>query len=117
VRLAALVTVIEAAVLVGFACYLVIATAVTIPDRLANALGLAAFAAGAGLLLGLLARSLAGLRAWARSPIVVVQIVFVPVGISLLQAGRGVIGAGVLLLAGTVLYLLFTPQSREALDR
>jgi len=117
VRLAALVTAIEAAVLVGFAGYVVIATAVTLPDRLGNALGLAGFAVGVGVLLGLLARSLAGLRAWARSPVVVVQIVFIPVGISLVQAGRGVIGAAVLLLAASELFLLFTPQSRAALDR
>jgi hypothetical protein len=117
VRLAALVTAIEAAVLVGFACYVAIATAVSIPDRLPNALVLAGFAAGAGVLLGLLARSLASLRAWARSPIVVVQIVFLPVGVSLVEAGRGVVGAGVLLLAGAVLFLLFTPRSRAALDR
>jgi hypothetical protein len=47
----------------------------------------------------------------------VVQIVFLPVGVSLVLAGRGVIGAAVLLLAGSELFLLFTPQSRAALDR
>jgi hypothetical protein len=117
VRLAALVTAVEAAVLVGFAGYVGIATATSIPDRLPNALALAGFTAGVGVLLGLLARSLVRLRAWARSPVMVVQIVFLPVGVSLVEAGRGVVGAGVLLLAGAELFLLFTPQSRAALDR
>ncbi len=117
VRRAALVTAAEGAVLVGFAIYVAVSAAVSTPDRLADALALAAFATAGGVLLGALARSLAGLRSWARSPVVVLQILFLPVGVSLIQAGRGVVGAGVLLLAGSVLYLLFTPQSRAALDR
>jgi hypothetical protein len=117
VRQAALVTAAEGAVLIGFAGYVAIAAAVSTPDRLASALALAGFAAAGGVLLGTLARSLAGLRAWARSPVVVLQIVFLPVGVTLLRDGRGVVGAGVLLLAGAVLYLLFTPDSRAGLDR
>ena len=117
VRHAALVTAVEGAVLLGFAVYVGISAAVSTTHRLASAVALAVFAAGGGVLLGALARALAGLRAWARSPIVVLQIVFLPVGVSLVQAGRGVVGAGVLVLAATVLYLLFTPASRAALDR
>jgi len=117
VRRAALVTAVEGAVLLGFAVYVCIEAAVSSRANLANALALAAVAAGSGLLLGWLGRALAGLHAWARSPIMVVQILFLPVGVSLIQAGRGVVGAGVLLLAAAVLFLLFTPESRAALDR
>jgi hypothetical protein len=117
VRLAALVVAVEAAALVGFAVYLAISTAVSTPDRVANALALAVIAAAAGVLLGALARSLAALRVWARTPVVVLQIVSLPVGVTLIGDGRVVAGALTLLLAVAVLYLLFTPAARAVLDR
>jgi hypothetical protein len=112
-RAAAAVVALEGLTLVGFAVYVAVAGT----GRAANIAALAAFAGGAGVLLGLLARAVAGAHTWARSPVVVVQIVFLPVGVSLIQAGRGVVGAAVLVLAAAVLYLLFTPASRAALDR
>jgi hypothetical protein len=117
VRQAALVTAVEGVVLLGFAGYVAVQAAVSSTDRLGDAVALAAVTAGAGLLLGALARALAALRAWARTPVAVVQVLFLPVGVSLVQAGRGVVGAGVLVLAVAELVLLFTPQSRAALDR
>jgi hypothetical protein len=117
VRQAALLTGLEGVVLLGLAVNLVAQTVAGSVAQAANALVLAALAAGVGLLLGVLARGLVRLRAWARSPVVVLQVVSVPVGVTLLQAGRAVFGVPVLVLAAAVLSLLFTPAARLALDR
>ena len=54
----------------------------------------------------------------ARTPVVVVQLLALPVGWSLaFDAGRGYIGLPLLVLAGVILLLLFTPDSIAALDR
>jgi hypothetical protein len=61
---------------------------------------------------------LLGLRPSARSPVVLIQLLALPVGYSLgLQAGRPVAGVPILLLAVAVLVALFTPTARAALDR
>lgn len=117
VRQAALITTLEGALLLGVAVYLVIQILAGSVAQIANALVVAALAAGAGLLLGFLARGLVRLRAWARSPVVVLQVVFLPVGVGLLRANRPIFGIPVLVLAAAVLYLLFTPPARLALDR
>lgn len=68
-----------------------------------------------GALLAVLARAVARVRGWARSPLVVSQLVVLPVGFSLaFQAGLPQYGLPVLLLAGTVLYQLATPAARLA---
>jgi hypothetical protein len=117
VRQAALLTGLEGVALLGLAVGLVVQTVAGSVAQAGNALAGAALSAGAGLLLGALARGLVRLRAWARSPVVVVQVVSIPVGVTLLQAGRPVFGVPVLVLAAAVLYLLFTPAARLALDR
>jgi hypothetical protein len=117
VRQAALLTGLEGVVLLGLAVNLVAQTVAGSVAQAGSALVLAALAAGVGLLLGALARGLVRLRAWARSPVVVLQVVSVPVGVTLLQAGRPVFGVPVLVLAAAVLSLLFTPAARLALDR
>ncbi len=54
----------------------------------------------------------------ARSPIVVLQLLALPVAYSLwFQAGVAVYGAPIMLAALATLFLLFTPPAREALDR
>jgi hypothetical protein len=76
------------------------------------------FAALGAVLLALCARGLLQLRPSARSPIVVLQILALPVGYSLgFQNGRMLIAAPVLILAVAVLVLLLSKPSREALDR
>jgi hypothetical protein len=63
----------------------------------------------------LLARGLARLAGWARTPVVVLQLLALPVGYSLgIQAGLLAYGAPILLAAVAVLYLLFTPEARAA---
>jgi hypothetical protein len=88
------------------------------PDSVGRALLGAALALGAAAALGLGARGIVRQRPAARAPIVVLQLLALPVGYSLaFQAGLVGYGAPILLGALTVLYLLFTPPARAALDR
>jgi hypothetical protein len=58
------------------------------------------------------------LRPAARSPIVVLQLLALPVAYSLaFQADRIAYGAPIMLAALAVIFLLFTPPAREVLDR
>lgn len=78
----------------------------------------AALAFGAAVALGLGARALVRLRPAARTPMLVLQLLALPVGYSLaFQADRVGYGAPILVGALAVLYLLFTPPARAALDR
>ena len=72
------------------------------------------FALLAGVLVVVVARGLAAVRGWARSPAVVVQLLALPVGVGLVQGRVWVAAVPVLLLATTVLYLLATPEARLA---
>lgn len=68
-------------------------------------------ATGVGLLW--VARGLAALRRWARSPAVLTQLLAVPVGVSLLQVGLTAYGAVVVAIPAIVLLLLLgSPQAR-----
>jgi hypothetical protein len=115
---AALVTV-EGAALLVFAVVNVVLTALSdagsVPLALGGALLLAIF--GGGLIL--LARALRALKAPARSPVIAVQIVALPIGWTLTTGnGRPEIGLPVLLLAVAVLVLLFsTAEARDSLTR
>ena len=82
-------------------------------DRTATLLE-AAFAVLAGVLVLLVARGLADVRGWARSPAVVVQLLCLPVGYGLVQGRVWEAAVPVLLLAGSVLYLLMTAEARLA---
>ena len=72
------------------------------------------FAALAGVLLLVVARGLLGVRGWARSPAVVLQLLALPVGLGLVQGGVLVAAVPVLGLAVGVLYQLATPEARLA---
>jgi hypothetical protein len=86
-------------------------------DR-ASALLAAAFAAVAALALWFGARGLLRLRPSARTPMVVLQILAVPVGYQLaFDSERPEWGGPILACALAVLYLLFTPPVRAVLDR
>ena len=116
---AAALVAVEGAALLVLAVVNVVLTALddagSVPLAPAGALLLAIF--GAALLL--LARALRTLRPPARSPVVAVQIVALPVGWTLASTnGRPEIGVPVLVLAVTVLVLLFaTAEARDALAR
>jgi len=82
-------------------------------DRTATLLE-AAFAIVVGGLLLVVARGLYRVDGWSRSPAVVVQLLALPVGYGLVQGQVWWAAAPVLLLAGTALYLLATPEARLA---
>ena len=82
-------------------------------DRTATLLE-AGLAVLAGVLVLLVARGLSEVRGWARSPAVVVQLLALPVGYGLVQGRVWEAAVPVLLLAGSVLYLLMTAEARLA---
>ena len=82
-------------------------------DRTATLLE-AAFTVLAGVLVLLVARGLHRVAGWARSPAVVLQLLALPVGVGLVQGRVWFAAVPVLLLAGSVLYLLATPEARLA---
>jgi hypothetical protein len=109
---------VEALALVATAAVLVVKTSTGHPHSVAGALLGAALALVAALALGAAARGLAHLRAAARTPVIVLQLLAVPVSYSLaFQAHRVGYGGPILLAALATLYLLFTPPARAALDR
>ncbi len=109
---------VEALALVATAVVLVVKTSTGHPHSVAGALLGAALALVAALALGAAARGLAHLRAAARTPVIVLQLLAVPVSYSLaFQAHRVGYGGPILLAALATLYLLFTPPARAALDR
>ncbi|HEY2166969.1 MAG TPA: hypothetical protein VGH01_07360 [Jatrophihabitantaceae bacterium] len=118
VRAAVAVIAVEALALVATAVVLVVKTSTGHPHSVAGALLGAALALVAALALGAAARGLAHLRAAARTPVIVLQLLAVPVSYSLaFQAHRVGYGGPILLAALATLYLLFTPPARAALDR
>lgn len=118
VSAAAALVALEAAALGVTAAVLVVLALVHTTTRLWAALAIVAFAVGGAAFLGLCARGLVRLRPSARTPVVLVQLLALPVGYSLgFQAGRPVVGTPILAVAVAVLVLLFTPAARAALDR
>jgi hypothetical protein len=116
---AAAVVALEGVALLVFAVVSVVLTALSdagsVPLALGGALLLVIF--GGALLL--LARALRALKPAARSPVVAVQLVALPVGWTLASTnGRPEIGLPVLLIAAAVLVLLFgTAEARDSLAR
>lgn len=103
--------------LVAIAVLLIVDTIAGDPHSLFGGLGGATLALIAAAVLLVLGYYLAGLRRWARSPIVVLQVLWLPVGFSLaFQAGRPGYGGPVLVSAVAILLLLATPEARAAFD-
>jgi hypothetical protein len=118
VRVASALVALEALALAAAAVILVAKTAAGGADSLARALLTAALAGFAAAVLALCARGLLRLRPAARTPVVVLQLLAIPVSYSLaFQAGRVGYGGPILVTALVVLYLLFTPPARAVLDR
>jgi hypothetical protein len=118
VRAAAAVVCAEALALLCAAGVLVAKTLTGHPDNVGRALLGAGLALAGALCLALAARGLLRLSPAARTPVVVLQLLALPVSYSLaFQAHRVAFGGPILVVALAVLYLLFTPPSRAALDR
>ncbi len=118
VRSAVLVIALESVALLGAAGVLITKTVTGHPDDVWRALLGALLAVAGAALLAVAAHWLLRLRPAARTPVVVLQLLAIPVAYSLaFQAQRVEYGGPILLAALSVLYLLFTPPARAALDR
>jgi hypothetical protein len=108
----------EVVALLGLAVLLVVKTLTGHPHSVAGALFGALFALLGAAVLGLCARGLRALRPAGRTPVVMIQLLALPVSYSLaFQAHLVGYGAPILIVALVVLYLLFTPPVRAVLDR
>lgn len=117
VRVAAGVVCVQAAGLFAAAVVLIAKTIGGHPDSVSRALFGAAMALLGMIVLLACARGILALRWAARTPIVVIELLALPVSYSLgFQAGRIAYGAPILISALAVLYLMFTPPVRAALD-
>jgi hypothetical protein len=85
---------------------------------LARALLGAAFGVLGAAVLALCARGLLRLRPAARTPVVVLELLTLPIGYTIaFDDGEVGYGGPILIAALAVLYLLFTPPARAVLDR
>ena len=115
---AAALVALQAAALVVTAVVLTVLAFVHTSTRLWAALAIIGFALLGAVLLALCARGLDRQRPSARSPIVLVELIALPVGYDLgFQAGRYAVSLPILIVAIAILVLLFTPTTRQALDR
>src|SRR6185369_5014731 len=101
--------------LVGVVAVLIYADVRSTATSTAGATGLTVSAAVFAALMALFVWALAGRRAWARSPAIVLDLLLVPVAFSLITSDLAVIGIPVLLLAGGTVALLMAPSTRAAL--
>lgn len=114
-RLAAAVVGLEAVLIAVGALVLLWLTLTSTPDSVARAIAeVVAIGAGAAVL-GCAALGLSRVAAWARGPVVVLQLILAALGYTTaFEAQRPLIGVPVLVLVAAVLYLLATPESRLA---
>lgn len=112
---AAAVASVEGLALVAVAVLLIVKTVVGTPTSLVDALGGALLAlVGAACLIGL-SSYVVRLRRWARTPIVVLQVLWLPIGFSLaFQGGLAQYGVPILVASLIVLGLFATPEARAA---
>jgi hypothetical protein len=109
---------IESAALLVAAIALLVLIFVHTSTRLWAAFSVAGFALLGASLLWFCSRGLQQLRPSSRTPVVLVQLLALPVTYDLgFQAGRVAIALPILATAVAILILLFTPSARVALDR
>jgi hypothetical protein len=111
---AALLLAVEGVVVAALGVAYGVAAVVGDPASRVGALLGAVLIVGWGVLLGVLGRLVSRVRRWARSPAVVVQLLGVLIGVQLAQLGLWLAAVPTLLLAGSVLYQLATPEARMA---
>jgi hypothetical protein len=114
-RWAVLLIAAEAAAVGGLALFLVYEDITATATSLTGALLVTAFAAGAALVLGALARALWHRRGGARGPAVVLQLMLLPVGYYMIRGGLAWLGAPLMALGIGVCALLVAPASTRAL--
>lgn len=117
-RIASWILVAQALGLLGAAAVLVDKTITGHPHSVPLALSDIGLALLGAAVLGLSTRGILQGRSSARTPVVLMELLAMPVGYSLaFQAGLVIYGGPILLSAVAVLYLLFTPAARARLDR
>jgi hypothetical protein len=107
---------VQAAALLVAAVFLAADTVFGSPDTPGAAVTQAVLAAAVGALLGWLDRGLYGCRLWARTPVVFLEILSLPVAWTFVRSGQPVAGVAYFALSLAVLVLLFTPPARAALE-
>jgi uncharacterized membrane protein YhaH (DUF805 family) len=114
--IAVVVVTVQAAALLVTGLAVAADTAAGSPDDPGAAVTLAVLAVAVGALLFWLARGLLTRRLWARTPVVFLEVLFLPVAYTLVRSGYAVPGVAYLVLTLGVLVLLFTPAARDALE-
>ena len=118
VRAATAIVALEALALLAAAGVLIFKTIFGDPDSVGRAMSDAGLAVFGAVLLAFAARGLLRLSPSSRTPVLVLELLALPVSYSLaFQAHRVEYGGPILVAALAVIYLLFTPPAREALDR
>ena len=112
-RLAAALTGVQALALAGFAVYYVVELVLGEGSDATRVLmsGLLIFVAAVGL--GVLARGWLGVAAWPRTPTIVWNVILLPVGISLIQGDRVLIGWVVIAVALVVVATAWVSRDPE----
>ena len=114
-RWAAVVVAIEAVALAVGALLLLYLVVTSTADSVGAALGEVVFVAAGAAVLAAAAAGLWRVAAWARGPVVVLQLLLAALAYTAaFEAGRPAIGLPVLVLVVVELYLLATPESRLA---
>ncbi|MBX7265386.1 hypothetical protein KIF24_04535 [Micromonospora sp. Llam7] len=104
------------AVAVGLvAGWLVLADFTADTTDLTSALLVTAFAIGAAIVLWVLGGALLRLRAGARAPAIVLQLMLLPIGWFMIQGGIGWLGVPLIALGLGVTWLLVSPPTTRAL--
>jgi hypothetical protein len=112
---AALVVAVEAAVLIGGALVILWLTLTSDPDSVGRALAEVVYVGIFGAVLAAAAVGLRRVSAWARGPVVVLQILLGLFGYSTaFPGGQPLLGIPLIVLAVAELYLLATPEARLA---
>jgi hypothetical protein len=115
VRRAALVVWVEAAAAAVLALVLLFLTLTSSPDSVGRALAEVVYVALGAAVLAAAAVGLWRLSAWARGPVIVLQLLLGVLGYTAaFQADRPVVGVPVLAVVALELYLLATPEARLA---
>ena len=113
-RWAAIVVGVEAAALAVGGLVVLYLTLTSAADSVASALAQVVLELGGAIALGACAVGLARVAAWARGPVVALQLLLAALAYTAFQAGQPVVGIPVLVLVAAELYLLATPEARLA---
>jgi hypothetical protein len=115
VRWAAVVVGVQAAAIAVGALVLLYLTLTSTPDDLGRALAEVVMVAAGAAVLGVAAVGIWRVAGWARSPVVVLQLLLGALGYTTaFTADRPAVGIPVLVLVAVELYLLATPEARLA---